>query len=240
MTAPTLARPAAAAFPAAVIVSQLPAATVPVDLVPAQRSTSGSVDFPARPSSDHPAYEMWTLVERAQYGDSAAMGQIYDRNVDMVFRFIASRVRQRQTAEDLTSDVFLRAVKRIGSFTWQGRDIAAWLLTIARNVVTDHYKCGRVRLEVSCDDVYAADQPELGLEGSPEDTTVDHIRNLALLGAIQRLSKPQRECIELRFLQDRSVKETAAVLGKTPGAVKALQHRAVLQLAKFLPDGFEA
>ena len=101
---------------------------------------------------------MWALVERAQAGDAEAFGLIYDRYVDTVFRFIYFRVGNRPLAEDLTSDTFLRALKRIGSFTWQGRDLGAWLVTIARNLVADHFKSGRYRLEVTTGDVLDADR----------------------------------------------------------------------------------
>jgi RNA polymerase sigma-70 factor (ECF subfamily) len=96
------------------------------------------------------------LVERAQAGEAEAFGLLYDRYFDTVFRFVYFRVGNRQLAEDLTSDTFLRALKRIGSFTWQGRDLGAWLVTIARNLVADHFKSGRYRLEITTGDVLDA------------------------------------------------------------------------------------
>src|SRR5262249_58120274 len=102
--------------------------------------------FPDRPDRTNPAHEVWALVERAQQGDTEAFGLIYDRYVDTVFRFIYFRVGSRPLAEDLTSDTFLRALKRISSFAWQGRDLGAWLVTIARNLVADPFKAGRYRL----------------------------------------------------------------------------------------------
>ena len=173
---------------------------------------------------------MWALVERAQAGESAAFGLIYDRYVDTVFRFVYFRVGNRQLAEDLTSDTFLRALKRIGSFTWQGRDLGAWLVTIARNLVADHFKSGRYRLEVTTGDVLDADREDRGPEGSPEAAVVDHITNVALLTAVKQLNPEQQECIVLRFLQGFSVAETAQTMGKNEGAIKALQYRAVRAL----------
>src|SRR4029450_9068296 len=87
----------------------------------------------------------------------------------------------RQLAEDLTADTFLRALKRIGSFTWQGRDPGAWLVTIARNLVADHFKSGRYRLEVTTGDVLDADREDRGPEGSPETAGGDHIPNVGPL-----------------------------------------------------------
>ena len=213
-------------------------------VVPAQ-STTGPPSateppkYPARPDPGDAAAEVWGLVERAQAGESAAFGLIYDRYVDTVFRFVYFRVGNRQLAEDLTSDTFLRALKRIGSFTWQGRDLGAWLVTIARNLVADHFKSGRYRLEVTTGDVLDADREDRGPEGSPEAAVVDHITNVALLTAVKQLNPEQQECIVLRFLQGFSVAETAQTMGKNEGAIKALQYRAVRALARLLPDGFQ-
>ncbi|MEV6344552.1 ECF subfamily RNA polymerase sigma factor, BldN family [Actinoplanes sp. NPDC051851] len=195
---------------------------------------------PARPDRGDPAAEVWALVERAQAGESEAFGLIYDRYVDTVFRFVYFRVGNRQLAEDLTSDTFLRALKRIGSFTWQGRDLGAWLVTIARNLVADHFKSGRYRLEVTTGDVLDADREDRGPEGSPESAVVDHITNVALLTAVKQLNPEQQECIVLRFLQGFSVAETAQTMGKNEGAIKALQYRAVRALNRLLPEGFQS
>ncbi|HKT04600.1 MAG TPA: ECF subfamily RNA polymerase sigma factor, BldN family [Rugosimonospora sp.] len=195
--------------------------------------------YPDRPDPSDAAHEVWSLVERAQAGEAEAFGLIYDRYVDTVFRFIYFRVGNRQLAEDLTSDTFLRALKRIGSFTWQGRDLGAWLVTIARNLVADHFKSGRYRLEVTTGDVLDADREDRGPEGSPEAAVVDHITNVALLTAVKQLNPEQQECIVLRFLQGFSVAETAQAMGKNEGAIKALQYRAVRALARLLPDGFQ-
>ncbi len=195
--------------------------------------------YPSRPDPTDAAAEVWALVERAQRGEAEAFGLIYDRYVDTVFRFIYFRVGNRQLAEDLTSDTFLRALKRIGSFTWQGRDLGAWLVTIARNLVADHFKSGRYRLEVTTGDVLDADREDRGPEGSPEAAVVDHITNVALLTAVKQLNPEQQECIVLRFLQGFSVAETAQAMGKNEGAIKALQYRAVRALGRLLPEGFQ-
>jgi RNA polymerase sigma-70 factor, ECF subfamily len=240
-------RPPMPAQPTAGQRSQLPETPVSGEntvVVPAQ-STSGPPTeseppkYPARPDPGDAAAEVWALVERAQAGEAEAFGLIYDRYVDTVFRFVYFRVGNRQLAEDLTSDTFLRALKRIGSFTWQGRDLGAWLVTIARNLVADHFKSGRYRLEVTTGDVLDADREDRGPEGSPESAVVDHITNVALLTAVKQLNPEQQECIVLRFLQGFSVAETAQTMGKNEGAIKALQYRAVRALARLLPEGFQ-
>src|SRR6185312_13752829 len=81
------------------------------------------------------------LVDLAQRGDSEAFGMLYERYVDVVYRYV--RVGSQQLAEDLTSETFLRALRRMDSFSWQGRDIAAWFITIARNLITDNAKSAR-------------------------------------------------------------------------------------------------
>ncbi|MFC4146416.1 ECF subfamily RNA polymerase sigma factor, BldN family [Micromonospora mangrovi] len=209
---------------------------VPAEAAPPATTATG---YPSRPDPSDPATEVWSLVERAQAGEAEAFGLLYDRYVDTVFRFVYFRVGNRQLAEDLTSDTFLRALKRIGSFTWQGRDLGAWLVTIARNLVADHFKSGRYRLEVTTGDVLDADREDRGPEGSPEAAVVEHITNVALLTAVKQLNPEQQECIVLRFLQGFSVAETARAMGKNEGAIKALQYRAVRALARLLPDGFQ-
>jgi RNA polymerase sigma-70 factor (ECF subfamily) len=195
---------------------------------------------PPRPEHGDPAAEVWALIERAQAGEVAAFGLLYNRYFDTVFRFVYFRVSNRQLAEDLTADTFLRALRRIGSFTWQGRDPGAWLVTIARNLVADHFKSGRYRLEITTGDVLdAADRPDWGPEGSPETAVIDYVTKIDLLRAVQQLNPEQHECIVLRFLHGFSVTETAQTMNKNEGAIKALQYRAVRALARLLPDGFQ-
>ncbi len=95
----------------------------------------------ARP--DTPAAD---LMDAAKTGDRHAYGELYARYRDVVFRFVYFRVGNRQLAEDLTADTFTKALARVDSFAWQGRDPGAWFVTIARNLVADHYKSGRHRL----------------------------------------------------------------------------------------------
>ena len=192
-----------------------------------------------RPAADSDSARMMDLVERAQAGEADAFGRLYDQYSDTVYRYIYYRVGGKATAEDLTSETFLRALRRISTFTWQGRDFGAWLVTIARNLVADHFKSGRYRLEVTTGDVLDADREDRGPEGSPEAAVVDHITNVALLTAVKQLNPEQQECIVLRFLQGFSVAETAQTMNKNEGAIKALQYRAVRALARLLPDGFQ-
>ncbi|MBB3677981.1 sigma-70 family RNA polymerase sigma factor [Modestobacter versicolor] len=176
---------------------------------------------------------VWELVRRAQAGDAEGFGQLYDRYVDVVFRYLYHRVGDRATAEDFTSETFVRALRRIDSLSFQGRDVGAWLVTIARNIVLDHVKSSRYRLEVATADMRDADRATEG----PEEAVLQRLTNAELMAGVQQLSDEQRECLVLRFLQGLSVAETAAAMGKKDGAVKALQHRAVRRLAALLPEG---
>ena len=171
------------------------------------------------------------LVERAQAGESEAFGRLYDHYADTVYRYIYYRVGSKATAEDLTSETFLRALRRIGTFTWQGRDFGAWLVTIARNLVADHFKSSRFRLEVTTGEMLDSNE----CERSPEDSVLERLSNAALLEAVGRLNPQQQECVTLRFLQGLSVAETARIMGKNEGAIKTLQYRAVRTLARLLP-----
>ncbi|MFD6419578.1 ECF subfamily RNA polymerase sigma factor, BldN family [Streptomyces sp. NPDC060194] len=195
--------------------------------------SAGTATTPVRrPAADSEAARMMELVERAQAGESDAFGRLYDQYSDTVYRYIYYRVGGKATAEDLTSETFLRALRRIGTFTWQGRDFGAWLVTIARNLVADHFKSSRFRLEVTTGEMLDANE----VERSPEDSVLERLSNAALLDAVRRLNPQQQECVTLRFLQGLSVAETARVMGKNEGAIKTLQYRAVRTLARLLPD----
>ncbi|MDT0574198.1 sigma-70 family RNA polymerase sigma factor [Streptomyces sp. DSM 3412] len=198
-----------------------------------RRARSGSTATTTRrPAADSDSARMMDLVERAQSGEADAFGRLYDQYSDTVYRYIYYRVGGKATAEDLTSETFLRALRRIGTFTWQGRDFGAWLVTIARNLVADHFKSSRFRLEVTTGEMLDANE----VERSPEDSVLESLSNAALLEAVRRLNPQQQECVTLRFLQGLSVAETARVMGKNEGAIKTLQYRAVRTLARLLPD----
>jgi RNA polymerase sigma-70 factor (TIGR02952 family) len=197
-----------------------------VDLAPATRD-----ELPPAPEPGAP--DVWGMVRRAQDGDAGAFGELYDHYVSLVHRYVYHRVGDRATAEDVTSETFVRALRRIDSLSFQGRDVGAWLVTIARNIIRDHVKSSRYRLEVSTADMRDADQATDG----PEDAVVAHLTNKQLLACVQQLGSEQQECIVLRFIHGLSVSETAEIMGKKDGAIKALQHRAVRRLAGLLPEG---
>lgn len=196
----------------------------------------------------------WALVVAAQRGDRAAFGQLYERYVDAVFRVVVFRVGDRRLAEDITSETFLRALRGIGSVRNQGRDVVAWLFGIARNIVRDHHRSNRYRREKLAAEPerlvgeQVVDEQRVRYpwavlcsgvgEGSPEDEVLQAATVAQVMRAVARLGRAQRECVLLRFIQELSVSETAAVMGRSEGAVKSLQHHAVRRLARLLePQG---
>lgn len=173
------------------------------------------------------------LVELARTGDSEAFGLLYDHYQASVYRFLFYRTRSSALAEDLTSETFFRALRSMQNFRWQGKDFGAWLMTIARNLATDHFKAGRTRLEMTTEDMGQHDDATEG----PESTVLAGLTNEILLKALTELPDEQRDCLVMRFLQGMSIAETAAVLGRSDGAVKQLQLRGVRNLAKLMPEG---
>ncbi|RYP87980.1 sigma-70 family RNA polymerase sigma factor [Nocardioides guangzhouensis] len=194
----------------------------------------GDADLAASSEDDEAERErLIALVELARGGDKEAFGLLFDHYHGSVYRFLFYRTRSQTLAEDLASETFFRALRSMNSFRWQGKDFGAWLMTIARNLATDHFKAGRTRLELATDDMAVHDAPAEG----PESMVLDALTNEALLTALKELPKEQQECLIMRFLQGLSIAETAQVLGRSDGAVKQLQLRGVRNLAKLLPEG---
>jgi RNA polymerase sigma-70 factor, ECF subfamily len=173
------------------------------------------------------------LVELARKGDADAFGMLYDHYQASVYRFLFYRTRSSTLAEDLTSETFFRALRSMTNFRWQGKDFGAWLMTIARNLATDHFKAGRTRLEMTTEDMGQHDDSTEG----PETQVLATLTNEVLLAALTQLPDEQRDCLVMRFLQGMSISETASVLARSDGAVKQLQLRGVRNLAKLMPEG---
>ncbi len=191
---------------------------------------AGPVGNGSSGSGDHGT---WALVNAAQAGDMAAYGELFELYFDMVFRFVLFRTGDRALAEDLTSETFVRALRRISSVSYQGRDIGAWFVTIARNLIFDHVKSSRYRLEQTTSEIIELSPAT----GGPEQQVLDGAITEELLRCVAKLNPDQQECITLRFLQGLSVAETAQIMDRNEGAVKALQHRAVRRLGQLLPEG---
>ena len=156
-----------------------------------------------------------TLVEAAQ-ADPARFLDLYERHFQIVWAYVIRRTGNRAEAEDLTSEVFRRALENLRSYEWRGIPFAAWLLRIAANALAHRWeKAGRE----SGDPPPEVAGPDADLE-----------RHAMLFQLVERLPDVQRRVIELRYVEDRSLLEVAEALGKTEGAVKQLQRRAVEHL----------
>ncbi len=204
---------------------------------PTSGPTSGGYgDADLATSSEESAEErtrLIALVELARKGDAEAFGLLYDHYQASVYRFLFYRTRSQVLAEDLASETFFRALRSMTNFRWQGKDFGAWLMTIARNLATDHFKAGRTRLEMTTEDMGQHDDSTEG----PESAVLASLTNELLMQALTQLPDEQRDCLVMRFLQGMSIAETAAVLGRSDGAVKQLQLRGVRNLAKLMPEG---
>ena len=171
------------------------------------------------------------LVAAAIKGDQQAFGQIYDQHVDDLFRFIYARVEDRQTAEDITSDVFLKAWENLDSYQIRGAPFRAWLYRIARNTVIDHY---RTRKQEAPLDAVINTHDE---DSMPVAQKVSlYIESEEVLLAMREITYDQRNVLMLKFVQNLTTKEIAKILGKRQGAVRALQMRGLQSLALVLEE----
>ena len=176
----------------------------------------------------------WELVGAAQRGDRAGFAGLYRRYHRPVFGFVLSRTGDRTLAEDLTAETFLRAWRGIDTVHDQGRgrDVGAWLVTIARHLVYDHVKSARYRYEVLTDDPTGIAVGAGGAGRDPVHAVLDAETAAEVAGWVRQLPPDGRRCVRLRFVDQLSPAEIAVVMGRTEGAVKALRHRALARLAR--------
>ncbi|MDI1454275.1 sigma-70 family RNA polymerase sigma factor [Streptomyces sp. NPDC003388] len=176
------------------------------------------------------------LISRAQQGDREAFAELYRMHHGIIATLIAQRVRSHTAlAEDLTADVFMKAWVKIGTFTWNGTSIRAWLCTIARNVVADHFKTATTRHLTFVDHITQVGDDWAPLVSNPEETVLSSLALDDLHNALSEITPRQQVVIRLRFLGEMSVRETARTMGTTDGAVKTLQWRALDSLRKAYP-----
>ena len=172
------------------------------------------------------------LVLRAQAGDRAALEELYRLHFDRIYSYLQLSVGNRHDAEDLTNQTFIRMLERLDRFVWRQVPFSAWLFRIAHNLAMDHFRAGR-RWQPEAEPPESDDS----VEPSAEDAALRAIAQQSLLGMIDRLSHDQQQVLTLKFGFDFSNAEVAAILGKTEGAVKSLQHRALVTLERqFAPS----
>ena len=168
------------------------------------------------------------LIEEAQK-DPARFAELYGNNFDRVYAYIARRVRDRNDAEDLTSEVFHQALAGLPRFEWRGAPFAAWLFKIASNAIIDRAKRAAKEQEVPA----ILDVPT---EVSPKEIEDDIEQRARLFQLVDRLPVDQRRVIGMRFAEEKNIREIAQELGRSEGAVKQLQFRALQNLRAQLSD----
>jgi len=184
--------------------------------------------LPERDSNEH----VRALVERGQQGDRDAVEELYLIHFDRIYSYLHVSVGNRHDAEDLTTQTFLKMLEKIGSFRWQSAPFSAWLFRIAHNLAMDHFRSRR-RWQPE-DEV---PEPPGEEEPSAELTAMKTIGRESMLKLIERLSPEQQQVLTLKFVFNLPNAEVAAILDKTEGAIKSLQHRALVSLEKQIQQG---
>ena len=167
------------------------------------------------------------LVERGQQGDRAALEELYLIHFDRIYSYLHMTVGNRHDAEDLTTQTFLKMLESIGKFRWQAAPFSAWLFRIAHNRSMDHFRANR-RWQPEED----VPEPPGSEERSAEDEAFQSIGRKSMLDLIDQLSLDQQQVLTLKFVFSFSNAEAATILDKTEGAIKSLQHRALVSLQK--------
>jgi RNA polymerase sigma-70 factor, ECF subfamily len=187
---------------------------------PAQKSCLGKVD----------ETEARRLVEAAQR-DRASFADLYERYFELVYAYVARRVRERAAIEDLTSEVFRKALANIHRFKWTGAPFGAWLLRIAANLIADRAKRGarEESRELSPTVGRSPREAASSLE-SQQVQLEDAERRAWVMRMVEELPDDQRRVVRMRFAEEKSINEIASLLGRSEGAIKQLQFRAFQNL----------
>ena len=169
-----------------------------------------------------------SLILRAKQKDEEAFARLYEEYFDKIYRYVALKVGDKMEAEDIAQQVFLKAIKSISSFKWKGYPFSAWLFRIAHNQVVDYFRKSKKRVSVALDESLVAD------EDDPPEIFERKLDIEKLASATKQLTPAQQEVISLRFAGGMSIIQVAQAMGKSEGAVKALQHSAIVSLRKVM------
>lgn len=189
----------------------------------------GSTDGSSTTGSRKRAKEL-ELIRHAQQGDKQAIGELYRLHVDVIYRYIWGRVRDESVTEDLTAQVFLKALEGLPTYEPSGKPFVAWLYSIAYARIVDHWRKHERRVEVPLEETFPARdlRPEEFLEAEADWATA--------IDLLAQLTDDQQDVIILRFIGEMSLAQVAETLGKTVGATKAIQYRALASLARLLEE----
>jgi RNA polymerase sigma-70 factor, ECF subfamily len=172
--------------------------------------------------------ELRGIITRAKSGDAGAFGELYSRYASLILRYLYARLREQESAQDLTQEVFVRVIKGIGGFEFRGeKSFLGWLYTIAGNVLIGQARRKRA-ISTPLDESLELVDPH------GQDAVHSIFDRVALQQAITQLTEDQQQVLALKFFADMTNQEIAAALGRTEGAVKALQHRALHALQQIL------
>lgn len=177
-----------------------------------------------RPGDLHRSHER-RLVEAAQ-SDPACFGDLYEHSFEVVYAYISRRIRDRSETEDLTAEVFRRALINLPRFKWTGAPFAAWLFRIASNLIADRAKRAAKNSATSAQDDLIL--PDSGKDSQARLEAVE--RQAQLFRLVAELPEDQKRVVALRFAEEKSIKEIAAEMERSEGAVKQLQFRALTNL----------
>jgi RNA polymerase sigma-70 factor, ECF subfamily len=169
------------------------------------------------------------LVARAQQGDRGALEELYLLHFDRIYSYLHVSVGNRHDAEDLTTQTFVKMLESINRFRWQSAPFSAWLFRIAHNLAMDHFRASR-RWQPEEE----VPEPPGEEEMSAEQAAMQEIGRQSMVDLIERLSHEQQQVLTLKFVFNFSNGDVATILGKTEGAIKSLQHRALASLQKQL------
>ena len=180
-------------------------------------------------SPDASGQEVRQLVVQAQAGDRVALEELYLLHFDRIYAYLHLTVGNRHDAEDLTTQTFLKMLESIGRFRWQSAPFSAWLFRIAHNLAMDHFRVSRRwQPEEEVPEPHGSEEP------SAEAEAMQSIGRQSMLEMIEGLSGEQQQVLTLKFVFNFSNGEVATILGKTEGAIKSLQHRALASLQRQL------
>ena len=171
------------------------------------------------------------LIARARAGEAAAFGALYDRYVEAVYRYVFYRVRETAEAEDVTSEVFMKALRAMPRYETR-QPFLAWLYRIARNAVIDRAR--RRRTQVSFEDALAHPNADRILD--PDATLFRQVDAETLRGAIRQLTPLQQEVIVLRYVEGLDTRAIARIVGKREGTVRGIEFRALGALRQLVPS----
>jgi len=185
--------------------------------------SQGATEKPSRESTEH----VRRLVERAQQADRSALEELYLIHFDRIYSYLHMSVGNRHDAEDLTTQTFLKMLESIGRFRWRSAPFSAWLFRIAHNLAMDHFRARRRwQPEEEVPEPQGSEEPSAELEA------MQSIGRQSMLELIEQLSPEQQQVLTLKFVFNFPNADVATILGKTEGAVKSLQHRALGSLQK--------